>query len=189
MADAKIYCGDRSDLPGGQGYSRFGTRNECLKCGFGAAMYKYRWEPADDQPRPPPRAQQGCLRPRRHDRGAVRGNQFVDQPRGARPPPPPPRLSPSFPPEDPPHDLDLPRPQDRGVRSSTKRIIAIAVWVVACIVAFVLLYKFPPNAITKIEDKKKVIKWDKFAGVYTLIITGIAAVTALIYSMIRSHGA
>ena len=62
MADAKIYCGDMSNLPGGQGYSRFGTRNECLKCGFGAAMYKYRWEPADNQPRPPPRSRRGCLR-------------------------------------------------------------------------------------------------------------------------------
>ena len=184
MADAKIYCGDRSNLPGGQGYDRFGTRNECLKCGFGAAMYKYRWAAPDDQPRPPRRARQGCLRSRRHDRGAVRGNQFVVRPRGARPR----RLSPPFPPEDPPH-LDLRRPQDRGVRSRTKLITAIAVWVIACIVAFVLLYKVPPTAITKIENKKKVIAWDKFAGVYALIIAGITAVVVLGYSMIRNHGA
>ncbi len=181
MADAKIYCGDMSNLPGGQDYDRFGTRNECLKCGFGAAMYKYRWAAPDNQPRPPPRAQQGCLRSRQHDLGAVRGNQFMDRRRGAHPR----RLSPPFPPENPPH-LDLRRPQD-GAR--TKLITAIAVWVIACIVAFVLLYKVPPTAITKIENKKKVIAWDKFAGVYALIIAGITAVVVLGYSMIRSHGA
>ena len=182
--EAKIYCGDRSNLPGGQGYARFGTRNECLKCGFGAAMFKYRWEPADNQPRPPPRAQQGCLRSRRHDRGVVRGDQFAGGPREA---PPPPRLSPSLPPQSPPHH-GLVAPQVGGARSRTKLIVAISVWVLACAVAFVLLYKIPPSAVTKIENKKRVIKWDKFAGIYALIVGGITAVVVLSYSMIRSHG-
>ena len=35
-ARRKIYCGDKDDLPAG--YSRFGTRNECLKRGYGAAL-------------------------------------------------------------------------------------------------------------------------------------------------------
>ncbi len=32
----KIYCGDKEDLPAG--YNRFGTRHECLKRGYGAAL-------------------------------------------------------------------------------------------------------------------------------------------------------
>lgn len=32
----KIYCGDKDDLPAG--YTRFGTRHECLKRGYGAAL-------------------------------------------------------------------------------------------------------------------------------------------------------
>jgi len=33
----KIYCGDQKKLP--DGYDRFGTRGECLRKGFGVAMY------------------------------------------------------------------------------------------------------------------------------------------------------
>ena len=61
----KIYCGDNVVLP--PAYDRDGTRNECLKCGFGAAMMKYKWEPAALGPRPPPRARSGCLRPVNND--------------------------------------------------------------------------------------------------------------------------
>jgi len=172
MADAKIYCGDQSNLPGRQGYSRFGTRNECLKCGFGAAMYKYRWEPADNQPMPPPRSRQGCLRTRRHPRGEVKGNQFSRRSGGTSSPRQ--QFSPPF---------------SLQNHHRTKLIIAIMIWSLACAVAFVLLFKNPPDAITKMENKKKVIKWDKFAGVYALIISGITAIVILSYSMInRSHG-
>ena len=91
MEESKIYCGDKPNLPVGQDYDRFGSRKECLTCGFGAAMYKYRWEPADVEPRSPPRARRGCLRPNIHARGHVQGNQFIAPGRReiASPPPPP----------------------------------------------------------------------------------------------------
>ena len=167
----KYIVGDKSNLPGRQGYSRFGTRNECLKCGFGAAMYKYRWEPADNQPMPPPRSRQGCLRARRHSKGEVKGNQFSRRTGRTFSPQ---QFSPTF---------------SLQNHHRTKLIVAIMVWSLACAVAFVVLYKNPPDAITKIENKKKVIKWDKFAGVYALIISGITAIVILSYSIIsRSHG-
>ena len=152
--EAKIYCGDRSNLPGGQGYSRFGTRNECLKCGFGAAMYKYRWEPADNQPRPPPRAQRGCLRPRRHEQGAVRGNQFSQNARLRRRP----SLSPM-------------RANPRG-----NLVMAIAVWVVASVASFLVLYKVPPSVVTEMKHGKRVINRGKFLAMYVVIISVITAV-------------
>jgi hypothetical protein len=155
---AKIYCGDRSNLPAGGNYARFGTRNECLKCGFGAAMYKYRWVAADNQPKPPPRTQRGCLRSRNHAQGNVRGNQFNRRGGGYSPARHLGRFAPSW---------------------------SIAMGIVTSVVAFVLLYKFPPHFITKREKNKDVIDWGKFAGVYALIIVGIAAIATLIHAMRR----
>lgn len=160
MAEAKIYCGDRSDLPGNQNYTRFGTRNECLKCGFGAAMYKYRWAAPDNIPRPPLRARQGCLRSERHDRGDVRGNQFI----GGR--------------------RDPGRPY---LRERTKLIVTISVWLLICIATFVLLYMISPDPVTKIENKKKVIKWDTFIIIYSLIVMSITSLFVFFYSMVRIH--
>ena len=40
----RIYCGDNDRVPAG--YGRPGTRQECLRCGFGAAMMKYKWAKA-----------------------------------------------------------------------------------------------------------------------------------------------
>ncbi len=37
----KIYCGDKTYLPSSE-YKRFGTRQECLRSGFGAGMYSER---------------------------------------------------------------------------------------------------------------------------------------------------
>ncbi len=57
----KIYCGNKG-LP--SGYGRYGTRNECLKCGYGAAMMQYKWSPSSRDARPPRRSKKGCYRPR-----------------------------------------------------------------------------------------------------------------------------
>ncbi len=61
----KIYCGADTVLPAE--YDRHGTRSECLKCGFGAAMMKYKWMPASNSPKPPPRRMKGCFRPRKQE--------------------------------------------------------------------------------------------------------------------------
>ena len=37
----KIYCGDKNYLPSSE-YKRFGSRQECLRSGFGAGMYSER---------------------------------------------------------------------------------------------------------------------------------------------------
>ena len=58
----KIYCGTKSTLP--DGYGRFGTRYECMQCGFGSALMQYKWAPASNDPRPPARKKRGCYRPR-----------------------------------------------------------------------------------------------------------------------------
>jgi len=58
----KIYCGTKSTLP--DGYGRFGTRYECMQCGFGSALMQYKWAPASNDPRPPAREKRGCYRPR-----------------------------------------------------------------------------------------------------------------------------
>ena len=58
----KIYCGTKSILP--DGYGRFGTRYECMQCGFGSALMQYKWAPASNDPRPPARKKRGCYRPR-----------------------------------------------------------------------------------------------------------------------------
>ena len=58
----KIYCGNKR-IP--SGYGRYGTRNECLKCGFGAAMMQYKWSPPSRDRKPPRRSRKGCYRPRR----------------------------------------------------------------------------------------------------------------------------
>jgi len=185
--NAKIYCGDKYSLPAGQDYTRFGTRNECLKCGFGAAMYQYKWAPADPSPMPPRRAQQGCLRTRRHVNGAVRGNQFVRRGERHRNMSPPlyaeekvpdvePRDDPIVvgPPEDDPIDNQIVGPK----RILTKRIIALSVWIIACVTTFVLMYKIPPSVVTTVENKKTVINWGKFIGVYLGIV---AAITTVIF--------
>jgi hypothetical protein len=58
----KIYCGKKTLVP--QGYGRAGTPFECMRCGFGAAMRKYKWSDADLSPQPPdrPLGQEGCRR-------------------------------------------------------------------------------------------------------------------------------
>ncbi len=139
----KIYCGDRSTLP--SGYNRFGTRNECLKCGYGSSMYKYRWAPADNSPMPPRRARQGCLRPR-HRGGTVRGNQFTTSNR----------------------DIN-----NQAIIDRTRLIIAISIWVLASIMTFVLMYTFPPSIVMKVENDKKIINWGKFIALYTAIVMSI----------------
>lgn len=165
MAEVKIYCGDKSRLPGNQGYSRFGTRNECLKCGFGSAMYKYRWAPADEAPMPPPREREGCLRDRIHSQGVVRGNQFLEEAE---------------------IDIDLspplhgsnnePRVEPRVLNK--QMIIAISIWFVACAVTFVLMYTIPPSFVITMENQKKVINWSKFIGIYFGIV---AIITAIVF--------
>ena len=50
----RIYCGTKR-LP--SGYGRYGTRYECLQCGYGSAMSKYSGRPKK-RGRP-----QGCFRP------------------------------------------------------------------------------------------------------------------------------
>ena len=62
----KIYCGSKSALP--SGYGRFGTRYECMQCGYGSAMMQYKWSPASTSPKPPNRNRKGCYRPRRSPR-------------------------------------------------------------------------------------------------------------------------
>jgi hypothetical protein len=58
----RIYCGTKSVIP--PTYGRVGTPFECMQCGFGAAMRKYKWSPADPgAPMPQrPLGQEGCRR-------------------------------------------------------------------------------------------------------------------------------
>lgn len=60
--NTKIYCGKSSRIP--PTYGRRGTPYECMKCGFGSAMMKYKWSQASTDARFPPRppGQDGCRR-------------------------------------------------------------------------------------------------------------------------------
>lgn len=51
----RIYCGKSRRLP--NGYGRYGTRYECLQCGYGSAMSKYT-KRKRNRNRP-----EGCFRP------------------------------------------------------------------------------------------------------------------------------
>ena len=62
----KIYCGTSGNLPAG--YGRFGTRFECMRCGYGSAMMKYKWAPVSGDAKPPARARKGCYRARKSPR-------------------------------------------------------------------------------------------------------------------------
>ena len=181
MADAKIYCGDKSNIPERGDYTRFGTRNECLKCGFGAAMYQYRWAPADRGTKPPPREREGCLRSRQRSKGVVRGNQFIRRGGGST------AMSPqinqngggnSYPPMDyTTGSSSKPRVEHKSIITQrVRRILAISTWSIACIITFVLMYTMPPSIVTKIENQKKVIQWGKFIGVYCGIVVAITSV-------------
>ena len=66
----KIYCGSKSALP--SEYGRFGTRYECMQCGYGSAMMQYKWSPASNSPKPPNRNRKGCYRPRSSPRSSPR---------------------------------------------------------------------------------------------------------------------
>ena len=68
----KIYCGSKSALP--SGYGRFGTRYECMQCGYGSAMMQYKWSPASNSPKPPNRNRKGCYRPRSSPRRRPRSS-------------------------------------------------------------------------------------------------------------------
>ena len=61
--EVKIYCGTSRNLPAG--YGRFGTRYECMQCGYGSATMRYKWAPASNSPKPPNKARKGCYRSRK----------------------------------------------------------------------------------------------------------------------------
>jgi hypothetical protein len=63
--EVRIYCGDATQVPAG--YGRRGTPYECLTCGYGSAMMRFKWAPASDDPQPPPRVRQGCYRKMKDD--------------------------------------------------------------------------------------------------------------------------
>jgi len=66
----RIYCGKSNQVP--QGYGRIGTPFECMRCGFGAAMRKYRWTDADQTNQPHPQSGGvGCRRGVRPNEPAV----------------------------------------------------------------------------------------------------------------------
>jgi len=186
----KIYCGDKPNLPIGHNYSRFGSRNECMKCGYGSAMYKYRWAAADNTPRPlSTRTRSGCLRSRNHDKGIIRGNQFMHTRRDNQ-------FTPSIIGN---HqskrssmtnntmtaDSLLYRPLDSNSNTKVRRLIVILTWILACITTFVLLYKLPPGMITKIDNNKnKVIIWSKFFVLYFILVIALLIFASLVYFLI-----
>jgi len=78
----KIYCGTSDNLP--DGYGRFGTRFECMRCGYGSAMMKYKWAPVSGDAKPPARARKGCYRarnPRKSPRKKSKGKKRKRSPR------------------------------------------------------------------------------------------------------------
>ena len=78
----KIYCGTSDNLP--DGYGRFGTRFECMRCGYGSAMMKYKWDPVSGDAKPPARARKGCYRsrnPRKSPRKKSKGKKRKRSPR------------------------------------------------------------------------------------------------------------
>ena len=150
MADnrtGKIYCGDQTNLPGS--YNRFGTRYECLQCGFGAAMNKYKWEPASREPRGPRREQQGCFREMNNPRGNVKGNQF----RGS---------SPSQ-----PHQVPGSYTKLYGRERKVGLACTILLWLLLCTALFLGLYLGKPGLIMVTDNnKERKISWGRFSAVY-----------------------
>ena len=149
----KIYCGDKPSLPTTGNYKRFGTRAECLRCGFGAGMFQYRWEPADSSPKPPPREQKGCLRVRFHPSGIVRGNQFGSNiPSGFSP-----------------------------RKAITSKYGRIAIWIAIAITLFAVLYYRTPSSLQdKKKDGSSRINKIKFTVVYVMLMGAISAIYALV---------
>lgn len=175
----RIYCGDKTQLP--EGRERFGTRYECLQCGFGAGAYGSKNKSN--------KKSKGCLRPRwpkGKDGYDVIANQFsptltfsagTKQGRkqglliGKR------RTSTSSP---------------KSITSGNKNMmlaITFIIWLVLSGLAFVLLYKFPLKFFSykSVEGKnyksKTNIHWKKFGIVYSIILA-ILTLTALVVILI-----
>ena len=205
---SKIYCGDSSILP--ISHDRFGSRNECLKCGFGASMFKYRWAPADTGPKPPPRAREGCLRPRLNKKGKVMGNQFGgsglterssaasrlgsgstrrERVNARRITEARQRLSKAN------ADLEAARkrryPDDDNLTFSPREgrgrcfLIIGIIHIIVIIVTFILLWKFPPKFLLKKQKKKNVIDWKKFTGFYLILVVSLAIVVAIVRLLLK----
>ena len=160
---AKIYCGDKTNLP--RTYNRFGSRYECLQCGYGAATAKYKWEPASTEPRWPDR-RPGCLRSARNRHGNVRGNQFTQHRRAHTSSS---NMSPSL-----RQELDSKFP---WYCPHKKYIIPILIWFLLCALVFLVLYKKRPQIVTETDvNGKQQINWPKFAGIYSLMVLLITIV-------------
>ena len=148
---SRIYCGDGSNLP--RDYNRFGSRYECMQCGFGAAMTKYKWQPASGHKKLPERKKKGCLRPAQHKKGSVQGNQF--------------------------NKLRGMSPEQGDVRVQKGKYIVI--WTVISIALFAILYFTKPDFITKTDDNKvKHIVWEKFAALYIPVVILLAVIMIFI---------
>ena len=150
VKDSRIYCGDLKNLP--QTYNRFGSRWECMQCGFGAAMMKYKWKPASKDPKYPARNKKGCLRDKNHRKGIVKGNQFG-------------KVSGS----------------DMSPEESHKEYVVcyIIIWIVYCISLFYILYVKKPDCVTD-NSKDKNIIWSKFMLFYIPSVLFFTALMGII---------
>ena len=154
---SRIYCGDGSSLP--TDYNRFGSRYECMQCGFGAAMMKYKWEEKSTDIKLPPRDKKGCLRPKQHKKGVINGNQFV-------------LVS-----ED--SDMDsfaiFASPEEgegNKFRIKKKTIIICLVWFVLSAALFLAFFFGKPNIIMEqtVSTEQKRIDWRRFIIIYCILV-------------------
>ena len=156
VKDSRIYCGDFSNLP--NTYDRFGSRHECMQCGFGAAMMKYKWQAASKDPEYPSRNKKGCLRVRKHKKGTVKGNQF-GKTSGKTSGMSPNKDEPSY-------------------------IYCITIWIIYCITLFCVLYFKKPNCVTD-DSKDKNINWSKFIKIYILYALILTFPMLLVLYMVK----
>ena len=156
---SRIYCGDGSALP--NDYDRFGSRYECMQCGFGAAMMKYKWEPVSTDTKLPPREEKGCRRVKQHKKGVISGNQFINADDDAE-------MRENY--------SEFASSPGEGERTKfsvkKKTIICIIVWFVLSAALFLALFFGKPNIVMvqTISTEKKRIDWCRFVTLYCIIV-------------------
>jgi len=177
---SRIYCGDGSALP--NDYDRFGSRYECMQCGFGAAMMKYKWEPVSTDTKLPPREEKGCRRVKQHKKGVISGNQFINTDDDAEMREKYPEFASSPGEGDGEHDVE-----GESTKFSVKKktIICIAVWFVLSAALFLALFFGKPEIVmvqTISTEKKKRIDWCRFLTLYCIVVL---VCTCIMYFILR----
>ena len=146
----RIYCGDSTQLP--KSAYRFGTRFECLQCGYGAALYA-KTKQSGGKAR-----KSGCLRVAHLPEGHVRANQFTASPG---------------------HSLS---PKSAARKAPTLQYTILIWLLLCVLLFVVLYVTRPKLVTSKNSTSGKYeINWAQFAKIYTLLASGVTVIVLFVY--------